>query len=209
MTQEDSISIIPATSGGADTAAQLVYESASELFDFWFDGDQNAIQECFAHWWRRERGLFSHSLAHVALNEDGLLGVEIGYDRATEKDHTATTLDDSAEVLSARMQQHLTSAMAYLPFLITYKPPGAYYVQNLAVKRTMRGYGIGKRLLQEAFDRATSRGYESCHLDVAADSPAVRFYRSMGMSVLSESRIPRLEQQYGIPSYYRMVKPLS
>jgi hypothetical protein len=37
----------------------------------------------------------------------------------------------------------------------------------------------------------------------------VRFYRRMGMEVLSETRVPRLEADYGVAAHLRMTKSLA
>jgi ribosomal protein S18 acetylase RimI-like enzyme len=96
-----------------------------------------------------------------------------------------------------------------MPLLIPPIPEDAYYVQHLAVVPELRGRGLGARLLARAFEKAAAGGYRSCHLDVVAGGPAARFYRRMGMEVLSETRVPRLESDYGVPPHARMVKTLA
>ncbi len=68
----------------------------------------------------------------------------------------------------------------------------------------LRGHGVGARLLENAILRARETGQRSLQLDVLADNPAVRFYESMGLRVLSETRSPELSREHGFPAELRM-----
>jgi ribosomal protein S18 acetylase RimI-like enzyme len=69
-------------------------------------------------------------------------------------------------------------------------PEDAYYVQNVAAAPRVRGLGLGRRLMERAFDLARAEGCRSCHLDVDSSSPAVRFYEHLGMRVLIKTEVP-------------------
>ena len=51
---------------------------------------------------------------------------------------------------------------------------------TVAVKRSARGRGVGRRLLEELVKRAHSNGISALSLSVEADNPAVRLYERMG-----------------------------
>ena len=78
----------------------------------------------------------------------------------------------------------------------------------LSVTASGRNRGIGRRLLENAFDRARDAGLKSVHLDVYDGNPAIRLYERAGMKKLIESRVPGLERDYGIPAHFRMVLDL-
>ena len=68
--------------------------------------------------------------------------------------------------------------------------------------------GLGRLLLQGAFQRAADAGYKQVCLDVMDTNPAVGFYLHLGMHLACEVRIPDLIEQHGLPSIYRMVMDL-
>ena len=86
-------------------------------------------------------------------------------------------------------------------------PKSAYYLQSISVTGAGRNRGIGKLLLENAFEKARKAGLKSVHLDVYADNPAIRFYEKMGMKIWVETRLLELAA-HGIKTQYRMVKQL-
>lgn len=192
----------------ADIAARLMYDADQHLIDYIFKGDQEIMQKCYEEMWKRKDGMCSHSLSTVARYKGALLGIEISYPAGTEEEHFHIGIQHAAEILSPEAYDHFEAAMGYLPYLLPFTPEDAYYVLFLSVIPEARGRGIGEKLLDNVFERAKAQGYRSCHLDVASDYPAVRFYKRVGMEVLSESRVPYLDEQYNIPMHYRMVKDL-
>jgi ribosomal protein S18 acetylase RimI-like enzyme len=203
----EEIELGPATREQADTAAALMFDTDPHLFGYFFGGDQELALRYFGAQWRQERSLFSYSHCTVAVAHGALLGIELGYDAKTQADVTRDTGRYAAQILTPEQMSHLREAMSYVPFLIPPVPNHTYYVMHLASARDARGRGVGAELLAAAFDRARRNGYRTCHLDVASDNPAVRFYQRMGMEMLSESRVLPL-QKHGIANHYRMVKKL-
>lgn len=192
----------------ADIAARLMYDADQHLIDYIFKGDQEIMQKCYEEMWRRKDGMCSHSLSMVARHKGALLGIEISYPAGTEQEHFHIGMQHAAEILSPEAYDHFEAAMGYLPYLLPFTPEDAYYVLFLSVIPEAQGQGIGEKLLDNVFDRAKAQGHRSCHLDLASDYPAVRFYKRMGMEILSESRVPYLDEQHNIPMHYRMVKDL-
>ena len=193
---------------GAEIAARLMYDADQHLINYIFKGDQEIMQKCYEEMWKRKDGICSHSLSTVARHKGALLGIEISYPTGTEEQHSHIGMQHAAEILSPEAYDHFEAAMGYTPYLLPSTPEDAYYVLFLSMIREARGQGIGEKLLNNAFERAKAQGHRSCHLDVASDYPAVRFYKRMGMEVLSESRVPYLDEQHNIPMHYRMVKDL-
>jgi ribosomal protein S18 acetylase RimI-like enzyme len=204
-----AVVLAPADGGHAELAARLIHATDPHLFDFWFDRDRALAWRYFADQWPRAGGVFSFVHATAARAGDALLGIEHGLDARAQRAQWAHTLPATKAFLSEHAFAHLLDAFRWMPFVIPPIPDDAYYVQHLAVAPELRGRGVGARLLEHAFARAACGGYRSVQLDVVADGPAARFYRRLGMEVVSETRVPRLEADYAVPAHWRMRKLLA
>ena len=208
ITKEDIV-LEAAKPEDAEIAARLMYDAGRQVTDYVFMGDRDMMQTCYEEMWKLKAGICSHSLSTTVRYKGALLGIELGYTGVTGQKHFPVMIQYAAEILSPEAYDHFAEAMGYLKYLIPPTPEDAYYVAFLAVIPEARGQGIGEKLLNNAIMRAKSQGHRSCHLDVSSDYPAVRFYKRMGLKVLSESRIPYLDQHHNIPMHYRMVKDLA
>ena len=203
------IDLVPAKPDDADIAWKLIYDTDPELFDYYFNGDEDLMASCLSDWWRRPEGWFSHSSCTGAIYNGSLVGIEIGFSREVFQKHTRPTFYYAKETMNRAAFEHFSGAFRnFVPYLFPIIPRDAYYVQGLAVRPEIRGQGIGHKLLNAAFKRAKERGLKSCQLDVVSDSVAVNFYRKMGMEILSVTRMPYLEKEHGISAHYRMQKVL-
>ena len=205
----DLIEIGPARPENPEIAWKLIYDTDPELFEYYFSNDLELMESCLSDWWQRPEGWFSHALCTAATYNGSLVGIEIGFTREINRKHLRPTFYYARETMNRAAYEHFSGAFKnYVPYLFPYIPRDAYYVQTLAVKAEMRGQRIGQTLLNAAFNRAKGKDLKNCQLDVASDSIAVEFYRKMGMAVLSSSRVPYLERNYGIVMHYRMRKEL-
>lgn len=207
--QDPAAVLAPADGGHAQLAARLIYDTDPHMFDFWFDRDRELAQAYFADQWPRAGGIFSFVHATAACERGELLGIEHGLDARAQRAQWAHTLPATKALLSEKAFAHLLDAFRWMPFLIPPIPDDAYYVQHLAVAPELRRRGVGARLLEHAFAKAAVGGYRSVHLDVVAAGPAARFYRRMGMQIVSETRVPWLEAEYGVPAHWRMRQVLA
>lgn len=209
--------IEPARPEDAPEAARLLIETDPDLYRFLYGEDFEATRALLSVQWQRSDCLLGHHLALVARQAGRPLGLVLSY---TAEQHQAlpqfATIDvrDSVAGISrdrvaAVMEQRAASAMRDAAYLFPAVPIGTMYVQNLAVVPEARGHGLGRRLLAAAFARAAALGCTACHLDVAATSPAVTFYRSLGMEILVETRMPGLAERFGLPTHLRMVQALT
>jgi ribosomal-protein-alanine N-acetyltransferase len=67
--------------------------------------------------------------------------------------------------------------------------PDAAWVQNIAVRRSAQGTGLGSRLLDALLGEATRCGAPQIALEVAADNPvARRLYERRGFAVTGVRR---------------------
>jgi len=66
-------------------------------------------------------------------------------------------------------------------------------IQTVAVSPVIRGYGLGRDLLERLLAVGRERGARWCHLEVEADNePALALYRKLGFDVIARR-----------PGYYR------
>ncbi len=206
-TNPDGITLSPARADQAEDAARLVYETDPHLWDCFFPGDFGLFLAFLARQWREERSLYSHTNAVAAIAGGRLVGLELGYDRERLDRISADTVRLAREILSPGAFRRYAEIGGYTRYLMPPVPNRAYYVLFLATDPGVRRKGIGETLLTGAFERARGQGQEACHLDVAGDNPAVRFYQRLGMEILSESRVLPLEER-GVPSHFRMTRRL-
>jgi len=207
MSDSRSIEILQATPDQAELAAELLHATGPPIFDYLYGSEPAFRTRMMALQWQAEEGFLSHRHAMAAYGPGGdMLGLELGFDNTVE--------DAAFEAASAIVQAHATAAQTAqifaaarnLVYLTPFTPVGNYCVHNLAVTNTDRGTGLGRRLLEGAFERAAKSGYKSVCLDVMEINPAVGFYRHLGMRLACETRIPDLVEHHGFPTIYRMVR---
>ncbi len=201
-----NIEIKKAKSKHASLAAELIFETDSHVFGYWFGGNKERALNYFALQWRGTEGPFSHIFGQGAFDGEDLVGIEAGYDRERQHREGRTFFRHAEELLTPSEYDEFKKAIGYMSFLNPPIPRDAYYLQTLAVSKKRQREGIGELLITSAFERAAAQGYRSCHLDVYADNPAVDFYLRMGMEIFCEMWVPCLEKHHHIARHYRMVK---
>ena len=203
------IEIRPATPDQGEQAAELLYTTARPIFDYLYGPDPTLRAGILAQLWQAEESMFSHSHALGAYRDDGtLMGIELGFDESAEAAAFAGTYASMSDHLSKDQLAQIGERRRPFVYLTPFTPPGNYCVHNLAVTDTDKVPGLGRLLLQGAFQRAADAGYKQVCLDVMDTNPAVGFYLHLGMHLACEVRIPDLIEQHGLPSIYRMVMDL-
>ncbi len=193
----------------AERIPALVRATGPVSYDYQFGTRPGLFDDFVGGSWRTPDTLFSHSVARLALADDELGGLEIGFDGPD-----FYRLRDALAQVSARLVESGRATVAELrelavrsakaSYLNAHIPRRVYYVHALSVPERFRGRGFGARLLEHAIARARASGHRALQLDVLADNPAVRFYLSMGLTVLAETRSPELSREHGFPSELRM-----
>jgi GNAT superfamily N-acetyltransferase len=188
-----------------DAVGDWLFETGPEIFDYIFDGKENALRHLAAHWALTE-GVFSHSHAILAHQGGKVVALELGFTSAQKEAHTnATGARFYADLSPEAFEAQIGRAMAIDP-LLPKIPDDAYYLQNLVVAPGARGSGTGRALLRHAFERAKDSGLASVHLDVLTNNPAVGFYLANGMDDVVEIHVPKLVRSHAMPGVIRMVK---
>ncbi len=192
----------------------LVHMTGPPSYDYQFGTDRTLFDPFIEAAWLAPRTIFSHTEARLALDGDDLLGIEIGFDGSGWNGELKNALVEVSlgliESGAATMERIGTMAKRAekAAWLNPHIADDAHYVLALAVVETQRGRGVGAELLRNAIERSRGAGYRQLQLDVLSDNPAVRFYRSMGLTCVAETIAPDLCRDYGVPMEMRMVLPL-
>jgi ribosomal protein S18 acetylase RimI-like enzyme len=210
MTDLDTIEIRPAGPDNEVQAARLLYSTARPVFEFLYGPDRDFMFSMLAWQWQAEESLFSHRHTLGAYTPAGdLIGLELGMDNKGDAGALAGSFAVSQARASTAQRAHISQAAPQLTYFTPFTPDGSYCVHNLAVDPDAGVRGLGRRLLQGAFDREGAAGRSAVCLDVLDDNPAVSFYLHMGMELACEVRLPRLIEDHGMPAIFRMVKECS
>ncbi len=191
-----------------ETAARLIYDTASYVFDCLYNRDFDAFLRITSALWLRKGGAFSHVHARAALHDGRLAGIALGFPQALYAQEFGSVMMDTAEMGTPELLAHLPSVAGHIPWLFPEVPDDAWYLLFLSAHPAARGRGIGEKLLLDCFARAKAAGCASLHLDVASVNPAVRFYERMGLERLAETTVPKIAASHAVPSHIRMVKHL-
>ncbi len=187
----------------------LVRATGPVSYDYQFGTRPGFFDEFIRASWLAPGTLFSHDTTRVALVDEELAGIEIGFDGPDFYRLRDALADVSAALVANGVTttpelQALAVRSAKASYLNAHIPRRVYYLHALSVPERFRGRGVGARLLEHALERARGAGQRALQLDVLADNPAVRFYESMGLRVLAETRSPELSREHGFPSELRM-----
>jgi GNAT superfamily N-acetyltransferase len=98
-----------------------------------------------------------------------------------------------AEVLIASEGDEPAGFALFFPNFSTFLGRPGIYLEDLYVRESSRGRGIGRRLLQELARIAVERGWGRIEWAVLDwNRPAIGFYERLGATLLSDWRICRL-----------------
>ena len=193
--------IVPAHTDDAAEAARLIAETDVDLFRLYTHGDLDLWVEVAECEWRAERGIYSHTMSHVIRRTGHVAGLLVAYS-SHRHDLIDWSLVSARRLLGPDRLSRIDLVRSLASFLFPMIPKDAFYVQNVATHSSVQGGGLGRRLMERAFQLGLAEGCRTCHLDVDSSTPAVDFYKHLGMRVAVRTEVP------GIPSvhaHYRMV----
>jgi GNAT superfamily N-acetyltransferase len=128
----------------------------------------------------RDLAAYEKLAEHVVATEDDLRRWLFGPDAVAE---VLLAVDDDVPVGFALFFRNFSTFLGR---------PGLY-LEDLFVRESARGRGIGKALLTHLASLAASRGYGRVEWAVLDwNTPAIDFYRSLGATMLDDWRICRL-----------------
>ncbi len=158
--------------------------------------------------WRTPGLLFGADAATLALRDGALLGLAITTMQGPEFRSRGSALAPLRQELLAAdaVQPDEVAGVVERSGLASWLNPAlhssTWYVHAIAVTSEARGQRIGVRLMEHALETAKARSCRELQLDVLSDSPAVSFYRSLGLEVLAETEALRLAE-FGVPPELR------
>jgi ribosomal protein S18 acetylase RimI-like enzyme len=208
-TQKKEISYRPAEPSDADIAGRLLFESFPKLATFLIGlGNPDRAKEILKHLYSVTGNRFSHEYTRMAVRGGRVVGLVIGY-----PGRRLTRLDLQLGRLMLR-QYRLRGKVALFirawPLVFVKEAErDEFLLSNLAVKRNLRGQGIGSGLLSQVEECARQAGFEKVALIVRIDNQgAKRLYERHGFKVTatyleSNKRVP-----YVGPGIHRMVKQI-
>lgn len=212
MLHQQAIQLVPGTPEHRGAVAELVWSTGPSSYSYIF-GDRARFDAFIESSWISPDTYFGHTEATVALCDGRVAGIEIGFAGRRNyetKDNLAAV--SAGLVASGLITEHdLLAILARADkasYLNPYVPGHAYYVLALAVVPTMRGTGLGAKLLANAMAKGRAAGCRELHLDVLSDNDAVGFYRSRGLETACETIAPG-PHRAGVPMEMRMTIPLA
>jgi len=204
-----NVSLQPARTGIFDhLIADLVFETDPSVFGCLVRNDREVFSRWITPLWQLTECSYSYDCATIALENGELLGFEQGFAGSQHAFLENRSGKAAAGAFSRDLLEHMAVCSQHLNYVIPYVPKSAYYVHLLSICEESRGQGIGKQLLENAFQRAAESGFKTVQLDVYEGNPAVGFYEKMGMEKRLETRLPAMQAFCEIPPHFRMVKAL-
>lgn len=208
MAKSNKISIERGLPQQASAIYPLLFQTAPKNISYIFGDsirvDKRITEEC----WKRVDTTYSHKFSHVAIQHGQVIGVLVAFDGKTYKEQQKITSQVAAQYIDDSLMQHMKKAMPEISLLSPQIPNRTYYIHYISVSDNAQGKGVGKLLLECAFDQAKATKCHSLSLDVSIDNPAVEFYKVMGLDIIVETRVPLLSKKANISGSYRMVKRL-
>lgn len=191
----------------AGDIADLAHATGAVTYDYQFGG-RALFDRMVEASWRTSGTLFAFDATRLALDGDTLLGIEIGFpgpEFAARKKTLAPLWEPMLEAGEVTREQLATiGERTYLAsYLNVAIPRNVFYIHALAVDERRRGGGIGKALVNHAMDLGRAAGLRGLHLDVLSGTPAVEFYRALGLRCLAETVAP-VPHAHGVPMEMRM-----
>ncbi len=209
-TPKKEISFRPAKPADADTAGRLLFESFPKLATFMIGlGSEDRAKELLKKFFSKRGHRFSYEYALMAVRGGRVAGIAVGY---PGKDLTKLDLRLGRLMLRQyRLRGKLALLIRAWPLVFVKEAErDEFLLSNLAVKKNLRGKGIGSGLLKQVEERAGQAGFEKLALIVRIENQgAKRLYERHGYKVIatyleSNKRVP-----YVGPGIHRMVKRIT
>ena len=198
------VKLIPGTPNhSTKRLAELIWTVDEHFMPFLFGSPDNWYR-LFSIDWCADKGINSHAYSVVAVDDDEIAGVMIGYNAAIIDSLFEATLSRWLQDEPPEQAAYLEQAFNKMDRLFPHPAEGSFYILDLAVDVTRRKTGVGRRLVDRAVSEAKSQGLSALKLDVDADSEAVGFYERLGMSIEVETFVPEIAEKYDVGSHLHM-----
>ena len=163
--------------------AELMYSSGADLYDYIYKA-QNSDPLDYIRWeFGTSRGLCTHKLLTVAVQDDTVVGTGTFYDGA---DFQKMSTGASLNLLRFYGLKTIPRAIRAMDSTKLMKAPkrDELYLANFGVSPNLRGTGIGSKILKHKIAEARQQGYRLMSLDVSTQNPkAEALYQRLGFAV--------------------------
>lgn len=201
------ISIRPALPEDGALAADLIFSTGPDLFDFVFYRDKQKNLKLIDRLFADDTNSFCHACAYIAERDGESAGL------IHMVDFKEKTLGNQTLAGSLVKQMGWFAFLIRIPrfmivdHLIPAIGQNAYYIQHLATLEVQRGHGIGRSLLKFCEEQAVRRKLGNLMLDVeSTNTNAIGLYRSFGFAVTRKIDSRVLRRKYDFEGLYRMEK---
>jgi ribosomal protein S18 acetylase RimI-like enzyme len=195
--------IRPAAPEDAEAVAQLLYETATGMYDIYAGGADRALRILRAAYGRAGNSASREIVAVAEL--DGEVAGALAAFPVPEGDRRASRFLHVTLVRTPPWKWPATLRIFHTGAELTPVPPrGSLYIDALATDTRFRRRGVARALLDEATRRAAEAGLHAVALDTAATNAAAQaLYEGAGFKV-TERRPPK-GRIPGIVGYLREV----
>lgn len=191
----------------AEHIPELIWATGPVSYDYHF-ADRALFDAIVTGSWHTDRTLFAADATTLAMQDDDLMGIELGMPGPEFRTRQAalTPIWQALAADGCINSDEIPGVLersGYASWLNPVVHADTYYIHALSVKPGFRGKRVGYHLMENAIAKAREQGFTQLQLDVLSDNPAVDFYRAIGLEVLAETRAPR-PTAFGIPPELRM-----
>jgi len=144
-----------------------------------------------------------HATTLLAQDGGATVGLMNGFPAAQFDARYEASLALYLDGLDDAEQASLEARLGEVEELMPLPDPADFYILDIAVAAGHRGRGVGRALMAEAEAAARAAGCAGLCLDVAADNPAVGFYRRMGFGTAYAS-----PARHGLNAHIQMRRAL-
>lgn len=188
-------------------AADLIFSTGPDLFDFVFYHDRQKNLKLIGRLFAEETNSFCHTCAHIAERDGQPAGLIHVVDFEEKKLGNQTLAGSLVKQMGWFAFLIRTPRFMIVDHLIPEIGENAYYIQHLATIKSHRGNGIGCSLLEFCEEKAIKRQLGCLVLDVeSTNANAISLYQSFGFHITRKIDSRVFRQKYDFEGLYRMVK---
>ena len=167
-----------------EPVAKLIYETDSSLFKALFKSFEKA-KPYLMKLIKGSNNAFSHQVIHVYEDDQNkILGLIIYYakeDKPSDKDFN--------HIFKGMYGLRIGLVSLLLNNILNPPLKESLYIQNLSVSPESRSQGIGKKLLNHAYQEAALKNIDVVSLDVSLENKkAMRLYLNEGFQLIKKRR---------------------
>ena len=205
----DTVLIRPALPTDGNLAADLIFATGPDLFDFVFYRDKQKTLDLIKRLFAEETNSFSHSCAYIAELGGQPTGLVHVVDFEEKKLGNQTLGGCLVKEIGWFAFLIRTPRFMIVDHLIPEIGTNTYYIQHIATLKDFRGRGIGRRLLEFSEEQAIKRQLGRLMLDVESkNANAIRLYQSFGFRITQKIDSRVFRRKYDFEGLYRMVKDI-